>query len=158
MVREVSNGIITSVAGGQGYFAGIAVDSAGNLYLLDGATPRVLEVANGVATAIAGNGTYGFSGDNGPATAAELGGDPEDGEGGPGGIAVDSAGNLYIADSFNGRVREVSGGVITTVAQSGFPALVAAGAAGGLYILDASNGGGYLGSRILKLAGGGCQQ
>lgn len=154
VVREVSNGIITSVAGGQGYFAGIAVDNAGHLYLLDGATPRVLEVANGVATTIAGNGTYGFSGDNGPATAAELGGDPEDGEGGPGGIAVDSAGNLYIADSFNGRVREVSGGVITTVAQSGFPALVAVGTVGGLYILDASNGAAYVGSRILKFAGG----
>jgi len=153
-VREVSNGIITSVAGGQGFFAGIAVDNAGNLYLLDGATPRVLEVTNGAATTIAGNGTYGFSGDNGPATAAQLGGDPEDGFGGPGGIAVDSAGNLYIADSYNGRVREVSGGVITTVAQSGDPALVAAGAAGGLYILNESDGDGYSGSVILKFAGG----
>ena len=154
VVREVSNGIITSVAGGQGYFAGIAVDNANNLYLLDGATPRVLKVTDGVATTIAGNGTYGFSGDNGPATAAQLGEDPEDGGGGPGGIAVDAAGNLYIADSYNGRVREVSGGVITTVTQSVFPALVAAGGAGGLYILDTSNGAAYLGSRILKFAGG----
>ncbi|MGA2195212.1 MAG: IPT/TIG domain-containing protein [Bryobacteraceae bacterium] len=154
VVREVSNGIITSVAGGQGYFAGIAVDNANNLYLLDGATPRVLKVTDGVATTIAGNETYGFSGDNGPATAAQLGEDPEDGGGGPGGIAVDSAGNLYIADSYNGRVREVSGGVITAVTQSVFPALVAAGGAGGLYILDTSNGAAYLGSRILKFAGG----
>ena len=67
-----------------------------------------------MATTFAGNGTYGFSGDNGPATAAQLGGDPEDG--GPSGIAVDSTGNVYIADTYNSRIRKVSNGVITTVA------------------------------------------
>ena len=83
-IDKVTNGIIANVVGAQGYFAGIAVDPAGNLYLLDAVTPRVLKVSNGVATTFAGNGTYGFSGDNGPATAAQFGGDPEDG--GPSGM------------------------------------------------------------------------
>ena len=69
VIRKVTNGVIASVAGAQGYFVGIAVNTAGNLYLVDGITPRVLKVSNGVAAPFAGDGTYGFSGDNGPATA-----------------------------------------------------------------------------------------
>jgi uncharacterized protein (TIGR03437 family) len=152
VIRKVSNGVITSVDGAQGYFAGIAVDATANLYLLDATAPRVLKVANGAATTIAGNGTYGFSGDNGPATSAQFGGDTDDG--GPSGIAVDSAGNLYIADSYNGRIRKVSSGIITTVAQSAFPTLVDAAAAGTLYIADLSNSTGFLGAELLKLANG----
>jgi len=139
-IRKVTNGVIASVAGAQGYFAGIAVDTAGNLYLLDALTPRVLKVSNGVATTIAGNGTYGFSGDNGPATAAQFGGDPDDG--GPSGIAVDSTGNVYIADTYNSCIRKVSNGVITTVAggstgiQLTDPALIAVDSVGALYISD----------------------
>ena len=64
-------------------------------------------------TTVAGNGTPGFSGDNGPATSAQLN-DPY-------GVAVDSAGNLYIADTDNNRIRKVSNGVITTVAGNGTP-------------------------------------
>lgn len=60
---------------------------------------------------MAGNGTQGFSGDNGPATGAQLNG--------PWGIAVDPADNLYIADFGNNRVRKVASGVITTVAGNG---------------------------------------
>src|SRR5215831_15523 len=146
VVRKVSNGVITSVAGAQGHFAGIAADAAGNLYLLDGVTPRILKVVNGVATTIAGNGTYGFSGDNGPATAAQFGGDPDDG--GPSGVAVDSAGNVYIADTFNQRIRRVSNGVITTVANNStatqFPTRVTVDAAGALYIAEMSNSTGFL--------------
>ena len=155
VVRKISNGIITSVPGAQGYFTGIAVDTAGNLYLLDGLTPRVLKVANGVATTIAGNGTYGFSGDNGPATNAQFGGDPDDG--GPSGLAVDSAGNVYIADFFNQRVRKVSSGVITTVdtlATDQFPALLALDGVGALYFAETSDSTGFEGDRVLKLAGG----
>ncbi len=62
-------------------------------------------------TTVAGNGTPGFSGDNGPATSAQLYG--------PSAVAVDSAGNLYIADTVNNRIRKVSNGVITTVAGNG---------------------------------------
>jgi hypothetical protein len=68
---------------------------------------------NGVITTVAGNGSQGYSGDNGPATAAQLNLAP--------GIALDSAGDLYIADSGNQRIRKVSGGVIATVAGNGTP-------------------------------------
>ena len=70
---------------------GVAVDSAGNLYIADTGNNRIRKVSNGVITTVAGNGTQGFSGDNGPATSAQLTI--------PSGVAVDSAGNLYIADT-----------------------------------------------------------
>jgi DNA-binding beta-propeller fold protein YncE len=70
-------------------------------------------VSNGVITTVAGNGTPGFSGDNGPATTAQLFY--------PDGVAVDAAGNVYISDSFNNRIRMVSNGVIATVAGNGTP-------------------------------------
>ena len=157
-IRKSTNGIVTSVAGAQGYFAGIAVDTAGNLYVIDAETPRILKVSNGVATTVAGNGTYGFSGDNGPATAAQLGGDPEDG--GPSGIAVDSIGNVYIADTWNSNIRKVSNGVITTVAagstttQLTDPTFIAVDSAGALYISDPSNSTEFQGDRIRKLTNG----
>jgi trimeric autotransporter adhesin len=160
VIRKVTSGVIASVPGAQGHFAAIAVDTADNLYLVDSATPRVLKVSNGVATPFAGNGVYGFSGDNGPATAAQLGGDLEDG--GPSGIAVDSTGNVYIADWYNSRIRKVSNGVITTVAggsaatQLTDPTFIAVDSAGALYISDPSNGPGFLGvgDRIRKVANG----
>jgi sugar lactone lactonase YvrE len=159
VIRKVTNGVIATVAGSQGYFAGIAVDTAGNLYLLDSTTPRVLKVSNGVATTFAGNGTYGFSGDNGPATAAQFGGDPEDG--GPSGIAVDATGSVYIADTYNGRVRKVSNGVITTVAGGSNatelltdPTFIAVDSAGALYFSDPSNSTGFLGDRLRKVDNG----
>ena len=157
-IRAVTKGVIASVPGAQGYFAGIAVDSADNLYLLDGVTPRVLKVSNGTVTTFAGNGTYGFSGDNGPATAAQFGGDPDDG--GPFGIAVDSAGNVFIADTSNARIRKISNGVITTVAggdtatQLTSPTSLAVDSAGALYISDPSNSTGFLGDRLRKVADG----
>src|SRR5208282_1977444 len=89
---------------------GIAFDSSGNLYIAE-ADNRVRKVSNGVITTVAGNGTPGFSGDNGPAAAAQLNL--------PQSVAVDSAGNLYIAEKLNYRVREVSNGIITTVAGVG---------------------------------------
>jgi uncharacterized protein (TIGR03437 family) len=58
---------------------------------------RIRKISNGVITTVAGNGTYGFSGDNGPATSAQLYG--------PVGVAVDSASNVYVADSNNNRIR-----------------------------------------------------
>src|SRR5207344_638688 len=81
---------------------GIAVDKAGNLYITDTMHSRIRRVdGNGIITTVAGNGMVGFSGDGGPATSAALAS--------PYSVTVDSAGNLYIADTFNGRVRKVDG-------------------------------------------------
>jgi uncharacterized protein (TIGR03437 family) len=92
---------------------GMAVDSAGNLYIADMKNNRIRKVTPaGVISTVAGNGTYGFSGDGGPAISAMLAW--------PHSIAVDSAGNLYISDSLNFRVRKVnSAGVISTFAGNG---------------------------------------
>ena len=87
--------------------------SAGNLYIADSSNQRVRRVdSNGTITTVAGNGVAGFSGDGGLATLASLAT--------PLGMAMDSLGNLYLADGDNNRVRRVSpNGVITTVAGNG---------------------------------------
>jgi predicted esterase/sugar lactone lactonase YvrE len=92
---------------------GLAVDAAGALYIADTENHRVRKVAaDGTITTVAGTGMPGFSGDGGPAIAAELNA--------PWGLALDTAGNLYIADSGNHRVRRLApDGSITTVAGSG---------------------------------------
>lgn len=169
-IRKVSGGIITTVAGnGVAYFGGdngpaataelnapwgIAIDGAGNLFIADLYNRRVRKVSNGVITTVAGNGQTGYSGDNGPATAAKLI---------PIAVAVDAQGNLFIAGDEN--IREVSGGTITTVAggaSQGFagdngpataaqlnsPQGIAVDAAGNLYIADTQN------SEIRKISGG----
>ena len=126
------NSIITTVAGnssnipsGDGGPAtaaslwepnGIALDTAGDLFIADTMGNAIREVnhATGVITTVAGNGTEGYSGDNGLATAAELCL--------PEGIALDTAGDLFIADTGNNLIREVNHatGVITTVAGNGY--------------------------------------
>src|SRR5262245_1986273 len=74
---------------------GMAVDAAGNVFIADTANNRVRKVTPaGIISTIAGTGTRGFSGDGGPATSAQLG---------PQSVALDSAGNLFIADSLNAR-------------------------------------------------------
>jgi len=92
---------------------GLVVDSAGNLYIADAANDRVRKVSPaGIITTIAGTGHPGFSGDNGPAGSAQLNQ--------PYGVALDTSGNLYIADFGNQRVRRIGAdGTITTVAGNG---------------------------------------
>ncbi len=92
--------------------SGLAIDAAGALYIVETNGERVRKVSGGVITTVAGKGTAGFSGDLGPATQAELHF--------PYGVAVDRSGNLYIADTGNGRVRMVQpDGRIRTVAGNG---------------------------------------
>ena len=166
-IRKVdSTGTITTIAGtGEFGFSGdggpavaaqlrsprgVAVDSAGNVYIADSSNRRIRKIdSTGTITTIAGTGRLGFSGDGGPAVAAQLRS--------PYGVAVDGAGNLYIADASNNGIRKVdSTGTITTIAgtgESGFsgdggPAVeaelrspygVAVDSAGNVYIADSSN-------------------
>lgn len=137
---------------------GIALDRQGNVYITDYRDHRVRKVSSdGTITTFAGTGKAGFSGDGGPATAAQLYA--------PTGIAFDAKGNAYITDQFNKRVRKVApNGTITTFAGNGLnvkfkdgPATkaqlgnvfgVAVDKAGSVYIADSSP------PRILKVSGG----
>jgi hypothetical protein len=108
--------------------AGVATDAQGDIYISDTANNviRKIDAKTGIITTVAGNyatdkandGLGGYSGDGGPATSAQLNG--------PQGIAVDSAGNLFIADTFNSAIRGVNpDGIITTVGEVGGPDAVA---------------------------------
>ncbi|HEY7336922.1 MAG TPA: hypothetical protein VH639_18665 [Bryobacteraceae bacterium] len=129
--------------------SGLAVDNAGNLYISDTANQRVRKLAGGSISTVAGNGTAGYGGDNGAATNAQINS--------PAGLAVDGAGNLYIADFSNNAVRKVtSGGTITTIVGNGVagytgdggpatqaqlngPSGLALDSSGNLFIADSGN-------------------
>jgi len=162
----VATGIITTVAGGVTFAGdggpatsavfssplGMATDTSGNVYVADWSNHRVRKIAagTGIITTIAGTGTPGFSGDGGLATAANLQ-NPE-------GLAVDASGNVYIADSYNLRIRKIAAGtgIITTAGGDGgtyysgddvaatasslyYPTGVAVDASGNLFIADWGN-------------------
>jgi uncharacterized protein (TIGR03437 family) len=128
----------------------IALDSSGKIYIADGFNNRVRMISGGTITTVAGTGTAGYSGDGKAATAAQLT-DPI-------GVAVDSSGNLYIADAGNNVIRKVTtSGTISTIAgnnsagysgdtgdptkaQLNDPVAVAVDSSGNVYIADANNG------------------
>jgi sugar lactone lactonase YvrE len=129
----------------------IAVDGSGNLYIADTGNNKVRKVGtDGIIITVAGTGDYGYSGDGNPALNAQLRN--------PAGVAVDAAGNLYIADKYNNRIRKVApNGIISTIAGTGendysgdgslavaaklsSPGGVAVDAHGNVYIADTSNG------------------
>jgi sugar lactone lactonase YvrE len=162
-----STGLISTVAGtGLPGFSGdnapaisaqlnlptaLALDVSGNLYFADTANHRIrsIDANTNVITTIAGNGTQGFSGDNGLATTAAIDS--------PNGLAIDVLNNLYIADTHNHRIRKVSAiGIITTIAGDGNPGFsgdttaaitatlalphgITLDAAGNLYLADTAN-------------------
>jgi len=113
---------------------GVARDSAGNLYIADFSNNAVRKFASdGTISTVAGNGTPGYSGDGGPATSAQLYY--------PSAVALDAAGNLYIADFFNSCVRRVDGnGTISTLATGALVRGVTADSAGNVYYSSWSEG------------------
>jgi sugar lactone lactonase YvrE len=128
---------------------GVAHDNSGNLYIVDQGNSRIRMVnGSGIITTIAGNGTVGYSGDAGQATAAELNG--------PTGVAINPAGTIYIADAANNRIRVINNFVINTAIGNGtagfsgdgglcnaaelkHPTGVAFDASGNVYIADYGN-------------------
>ena len=136
---------------------GLAADDAGNVYVADNGNSRIRKIsADGIVTTIAGSGMFGFSGDGGPASTAQLSSVL--------GLAVDKAGNVLVADSDNHRVRRIGrDGTITSVAGDGacgssgdggpaasaqlcYPAGMAMDTAGNLFIAEIGR------SRIRRIA------
>ena len=165
---NLTTGILTTIAGtGTPSFSGdtslannatlnlptaLAIDTRGNLYLADTANHRIrrIDATTHIITTIAGNGTQGYSGDNSLATAASIDS--------PTGLAVDTLGNLYLADTHNHRIRliDVTNGIITTFAGTGtasfsgdnaasttatlaLPTGIALDPTGNLYVADTAN-------------------
>jgi sugar lactone lactonase YvrE len=175
--RDYNGDNIPATSAALSWPNGLAVDTLGNLYIVEetvcmngwnsscdqytlgSSRIRKVDAVTGIITTVAGNGVPGFSGDGGPAIDAQIGGELccvvdfylEN-------LAVDAAGNLYIADTLNNRIREVtaSNGIINTVAGNGtegfsgdgglainaelnYPSGVAVDGSGNIYIADAYN-------------------
>jgi sugar lactone lactonase YvrE len=152
---DLATGLISTVAGSTAGFFGdsgpaaaarlnfptaLTIDANHNLYIADTQNQRIRKIAStGIITTIAGTGTQGFSGDNGPATAASIDS--------PSGMAVNSGGDLFLSDTHNHRIRKIDAttGIITTVAGTGAPAVLALphglsiDHSGNLYIADTEN-------------------
>jgi len=149
-IRKLTpQGILTTFAGGDDSFntpSGIAIDNGGNIYVADTSNNRIRKItAEGVVSTVAGTGTAGYL--DGPANAAKFDG--------PIGVAVDASDNIYVADTYNDRIRKISAeGQVSTVAGAGrpgysdgdaatalfdTPCAVVVSADGTLYIADTGN-------------------
>ena len=172
---SVSTGIIITIAGtgtagysGDNgaatsatlyYPVGVSLDASGNVYIADTNNNRIrkVTVSTGIISTIAGTGTGSYSGDYGAATSATLYY--------PFGVSLDASGNVYIADSYNNRIRKVtvSTGIISTIAGTGstsysgdngaatsaalyYPVGVSLDSSGNVYIADSDN------NRIRKIS------
>lgn len=164
-IRKISGGVVTTLAGGKrgaadgiginaqfGSPVGVALDDAGNLFVTDGNNLNIRKIApNGTVTTVAGNGDYGHA--NGSASTASFTS--------PSGIAVDKAGNLYVADFYDNRIRKITpAGQVSTFAGSGsmgvvdgqgeaasfsYPAGLCIDDKGNLYVTDSA------GNRVRKI-------
>ncbi len=153
-VRRISAaGVLSVSAAGLRSPRNVVSDAAGNIYISEFTGHRISRLnLDGSITVIAGTGTAGSLGDGGSALVARLNS--------PAGLAFDRAGNLYVADSGNHRIRRISaGGIITTFLGTGIagtgaaelntPSGVAIDAFGTLYVADSGN------QRIRKLTSAG---
>src|SRR5262245_24696358 len=152
-IRKIDGtGIITTVAGRSddggaatsaqlNFPNAVAADRSGNLFIADTDSQRIRKVTpGGVVTTVAGNGAVGSAGDGGPAESALLSY--------PAGVTVDDAGNLFIADTRNNRIRKITpSGVISTLAAADLndPHGVAVDSSGNVFVADTNN------QRILKI-------
>ena len=119
----------------------LALDTTGDLYVTDNANHRIrrIDATTQTITTVAGNGTQGFSGDNGPAASATIDS--------PAGLALDASNNLYLADTHNQRIRRIDASthIITTIAGDGtlstlaLPKGLSTDANGNLYLADSAN-------------------
>ena len=160
-IRKVTSaGVVTTFAGSGSFGAadgtgtaasfenpmGVAVDASGNVYVADSSNNKIRKVTSaGVVTTLAGSGSWGSTDAPGTAASFEC----------PAGVTVDASSNVYVADTYNNKIRKVtSAGVVTTLAGSGswastdgtgtaasfyFPSGVTADASGNVYVADSSN-------------------
>ena len=164
-IRKVTNGVITSIAGGNRGFGGdggpaamayfnfpvgaLAVDTSGDLFVADNENLRIREVSGGIVQTVAGNGLYRLAGNGGPASSATIYY--------PSGLRIDAAGNIYFAEPTLNRIRKIAtdatisvfagdgifgyagdGGPATS-ARLAFPYFLATDTAGNVYVSDSVN-------------------